>query len=944
MKEKSSSLGLKRSKYTTWVLSIVLFFILVASVPAGVVYASSLDTMVPSDTNTDANYNRYGVSHYSFQTLSEDHHFWQVGAVAKDGIVGAYDSILSATFLAIVQITRFFNFVSREAFTFSMMDALIDGIAEIIRQVTGVNTGFITSGGLFDSLGGIAVMITAAYILWLMVKTRFLDGMQQAFSFLIALIVIIGFFANAGPMLKGANNAVSSVGTVIYSALAKATGLSTNSANGVVIISEQVWNELVIRPYTMLQFDSSDLATKDPVLLDQVLKSQPFSDERQAVLASAASKYPAVGQVRSSEQMIMILVFFIFSAIILGLFTYWAILTIFMRFKLLSHAAVMSVTLIGALLPGREAGVAVLRSQFTKLIGYVVMTAMTMFMLDLSLVMGHFTYDVVFKVGKGWFLALFLESIMIFVIFKYRNEITQVFGKATGIPSNLPRPKSTVADALQRNVTRTLYNTAANKVGGLFNRRGREGVPASFSPSALSRAHNSLNDATSASMMLRYQREREAAESMATEEGQEVQHTPFVQRVNENLRNGAKNPFRGMDKEWKEEQQRLKNVQDDKGNMKEAILTQGIVDGMNDQEAAAVIYGNEHAIRKAATYMVERPKRVGEQMARAKSLNRDHQLKTSVDDFCMIQLFDRYKVDYKQAVEASHVSGDPVKHSDFVKNMDARFGEAGLNNTTKVNNTMLHRNSRISIAPMFEDMPEFQQVKMKLLHANEALRRISPPTEGVELPLPVHLTAPISTQHLLSQMPKVSSGDIVSQMHERSAAIRQSLIPTQVTPIVNMPESYLRKPAARLENDIKNVAPLASIQQLPLSTEHVKASLPRLPKNTIAGQIEKQRRELHEQLVQSLPVQDTSAQLIPSPRVAITGLIHPKVIQLPKLSSGGIRQQLMDQKNSIVRQAFQESRLSVDAIQQRGKHMFPTQKKPSQQHLGSRSTIQNETS
>lgn len=935
-----------------------MIFILAASIPAGIVYASSLDTMMPSDSNTDALYNRYGVSQYSFQTVSEDHHFWQVGAAAKDSIVGAYDSFLSAAFLAIVQLTRFFNFVARQAFSFSLMNDLIDGVAEIIKQVTGVNAGIITSGGLVDSLGGMAVMITALYIVWLMVKMRFLDGMQQAFSFIIALVVMLGFFSNAGMFLKSANNLTTYFGSAVFSPLAKATGLSTNSTDGIVIISEEVWSQLVIRPYTMLQFDSGDLATKDPALLDQVLKTQPFSEEREAVLSSAATKYPAVAQARSSEQIILIIVFLIFSIIILGFLTYWSIVTIFMRFKLLIRGSSMSITLLASLLPGREAGIAVVRSQFLALLGTSMTTFMTIFLMDLSLVMGHITYSVSYKSSGNWFLSLFLEALMVYSIFKYRDEITNVFQKATGIPARIPKAKNTFVDALQRNVTRSLYNTAAGKVGGLFKRTEREGVPASFSPSAISRASTNLNDATTSSMALRYQREKEASESLAADEGKNVQYTPYVQRVNENLCNGAKNPFRGMDKEWNDEKQRLKHVQDDHGDMKQAILSQGVHEGMTDQEAAAMVYSNEHAIRKASTYMVERPKRVGEQMARVKTLNRNNQLKTSIDDFCMIQLFERYKVDYKKAVDASNVTGGPVKHSDFVKNMDAHFAEAGLSNTMKMNNTMLHRNSRIAIAPVFEEMPEFQQMKMKLLHANEALRRIAPPTPGLSDPLPIHFTAPIDTEHAITKMPKLPAADIVSQMQERREAIRNAIEPASGSPkVIPLPDSYLRKPKAQLAKSVIQTAPVAKVQALPYSTEYMQRSIPKLPDSGISEQMLLERQGLRNQINQSLSTAPLEPAKMAAPGLVLTGPAHPQVIQkqFPAVSASGIRQQLQDQKNSKVRQALvayeginNDARIMLNGSQvqvEQGdtEHSFAERKnriKPSV----ARSTIEQETS
>ncbi|KGP78099.1 MULTISPECIES: CD3337/EF1877 family mobilome membrane protein [Paenibacillus] len=766
-------------------LCLVVFMLLGSILTSHVAYADSLDEMIPKDDTANTNYNKYGVSHYSFQTVAKDRHFWQVGDKAQDGIVRAFDHGLSMLFLANVQIARFFNFIAREAFTFSLMDQLIDAVADIIKSVTGINGGSINKGSFWDSLGGMLATITGCYVAILMVRGRFLDGYSQAFTFVMALVISLAFFANAGPFLKFANSLVGDIGNTIYISLAKTTGLKTDSKEGVTVISEQVWQELVIRPYTMLQFDDSQIAEKDPQVLDKVLTTDSFSDEREDALKEAATKYPKVEQERSASQMIIVLVNLAFSLFILGFFCFWAIATIFMRFKTLIHSSFMSITLLGALFPGREAGFSVIRSQFIKLIGLLMMTTMTMIFFNFSLVFGHLVYEAVaVKGGRGWFTGMIFEAIAVFLVFKYRDEITSVFSKATGVIPAMPKPKSTIVDSVQRNITRSLYNGATNKVSGLFNRREHEGVPRSFNPSSITKADNNLNDATSASMMLRYQREKQASEEIATEYGEPAQYTPFVQKVNDNLRNGTTSPFRGMDKEWKEEKGRLKDIKDDGGNVKQAILTQGVHEGMNDQEVAATIYGNENAIRQASTFMVQRPKRAVDQMERAKTLNRNRKLQTAVDDFTMIQLFDRYKVDYKQAVDTANMTDQPVQHTDFVKEMDSRFKASGLKTNQMINDTMLVRSGRISIASKFEGMDEFKKYKMQLLKANEAFSKINAPKDGIVAPGPqVRTAAPVNTKAVLSKMPPMPDSRIASQTQtlDQKAAVLLNVKPTMDT-------------------------------------------------------------------------------------------------------------------------------------------------------------------
>ncbi|AGA60006.1 hypothetical protein Theco_4002 (plasmid) [Thermobacillus composti KWC4] len=785
------------SKRKLFVFGMV--FVLVGVLLPTVVYAaSSIDEMIPSDKNDQAIYNKYGASHYAFETLLPNRSWWQVGAKAEDTIVRTYDHMLSMLFLGNVQVTRFFNFVAREAFEFKIMDQLIDAAEDILKSLTGVNNGDLGSG-FWGSLFGILVSITVLYILFQMLKTQFLDGFQTALSFIMALVVCLGFFAYSGTIIKFMNSFVSEVGATMYSGLAKATKLDPDSSKGVTIISEQVWEELVIRPYSMLQFDDPNVRQNDPQLFNEVLASQPFSDAREAALEKAQKKYPSVARERPDEQMIIILFNWIFSITILGLFCFWALATIYFRIKLLVHAIAMGVTLLASLLPGRDAGFSVLRGQFIKLIGLSIMTAGVMFFLDLSLVLGHLVFEVVYP-KSGWFMAMFIEAIVVFVVFRYRHEIGKVFSKAAGyIP--MPKQPTALATGLKFAAGRALYNYASNKVSSVFNRKEPEGVPARFNPAALSKADQNLNDATTSSLMLRYQREKSAAEQLAAETGEPVQYSPFVQRVNENLKNGTKNPFRGLDKEWKEEKTRLKGIKDDGGDVRQAILSQGVHEGMNDQEVAATMYSNENAIRQAASFMVNRPKQAIDQMNRAKTLNRNRKLQTAVDDFCMIQLFDRYKVEYKQAIDTAAATGEPVKHSDFVKRMDERFKHAGLNTTGKVNETMLKRSGRLSVAPHFSDMKEFNDHKIRLLKANEAFMKASSPREGIPETPKVNTSAPFSNAFILKNMPALPTSNVL----ERS-----------------IPISLTAKPAVVANFDMKNVK---LPEQLKSKIEAAKANL-----------------------------------------------------------------------------------------------------------------------
>ncbi|CAM4048284.1 CD3337/EF1877 family mobilome membrane protein [Paenibacillus alkaliterrae] len=752
------------SKRTAIILGVLIAFVFCFIVPVSVSYASSLDEMIPNCPKNDpscsnqntALYNKFGVSKYAFQTVQPERSFWNVGAKATDSINSIYDHSLSMLFLLGVQITRFFNFIVREAFTFSYMDTFIDGIAGMIKNLTGVSGGFM-GRGLWNSMFGVFASATLLYMLWQVIRLRFLDTVQTAVSFLLAVVVALTFFSQAGTILKFFNAAATELGDTMYTALAVPAGLNQSSSDGITVVTEQVWMNLVMRPYTMLQYDKADLYETDPATVQKILNTDPYSEARDKALKDVQDKYPAVGKIRSDEQMVILVCNALFGLLILGLLSFWSLATIFIRLKLLIHAAFMSVTLLASLLPGREAGLSVVRGQFVKLIGISLTTTITFFFLDLSIVMGHMAFNIVYNTAKaGWFVAMLVEAIIIVVVFKYRTELGSVFSKAAGVIPMPQKAKSTVMDAVQRNVTRSVYSKAGTAVSGMFNRKEPEGVPSTFNPNSIHKAGDNLNDATNASMQLRYQREKDSAEQLSSESGQPVQYTPYVQRVNENLKNGTKNPFRGMDKEWKEEKTRLKGIKDDGGDVKQSILTQGVNEVMNDQQVAATMYSNENAIRQASTFMVNRPKRAVEQMQRAGTLNKNRKLETSIDDFCMIEIFERYKVEYKQAIDTANATGEPVKHSDFVKGMESRFKQASLSTTQQVNKKMLSRNGRISVASQFHNMPEFRQKRDDLLSANAAFMKATSPKEGVQILAPaVTSSAPISTSGLAKLLPAV---------------------------------------------------------------------------------------------------------------------------------------------------------------------------------------------
>lgn len=91
---------------------------------------------------------------------------------------------------------------------------------------------------------------------------------------------------------------------------------------------------------------------------------------------------------------------------------------------------------------------------------------------------------------------------------------------------------------------------------------------------------------------------------------------------------------------------RLNEIKKEGGEVKQTILSQGVKERMSVQEVAVTMYTNESAFRKVSSFMVNRP--VVDQIQRAGTLNKNRKLETTVNDIIMVELFQRYKVEYNR--------------------------------------------------------------------------------------------------------------------------------------------------------------------------------------------------------------------------------------------------------------------------------------------------------
>ncbi|MBE3650817.1 CD3337/EF1877 family mobilome membrane protein [Paenibacillus polymyxa] len=810
-------------------LLVLIFFTFLTLTSSSVAHADSsaaqgdvIDNLIPND-GSSANYNQ-PASRYQVETVNPDRGALEIEEKAQDSMNAFLDFVVSGCLMITIYTTKFFIFIAQEAFEFRYFNLIVDVVVELVQNLTGIRFGS-WGDGLWGDFIGVFIQITIVYILFLMIKGRFLDGMSSIASFLIALAIILAFFTNLGPFLKGVNSFGEDLNNSFYITFSSnstnpGTGVGNNSSNngkgGVSGFSRELWTEVVDRPYQMMQFDSMNV---DPTTLKKVLNTEPDSEDRTKALKDAEVDYPHVAKSRTLSKFGIVIMNGILSLIILICFSYFAFFSILGRLKALYQSAMMSFTLFAALLPGRGGGVPALQPQFIKLIGSLFSAVMGLLFLDISLVLGHGVFTVVHKITSSWFVSLVIETITILAGFYFRKDIAGFLvrkvnpGSGGGIQVPQRKP-SVLAYSFKRKLSDGIYDRTVGKaVSTIFGGNkgaNKVGMPRKFNPLSLNNANKSLDDATAASMSLRYHNEKTAAEDVAASSGEPVQYTPFVSKVNENLENGMKNPFRGLDKEWKTEKDRLASIKSGKGNMKDAILTRGIHPGMNDQQVASVMYANESAIRQTGDFFKDRPKEASQQIKIAKKLQGNEKLKASMDDFAMMQLYKRYKQDQRDSVQQARKTGERVQQTPFVQDMNLRFKTAGLHNASQIKTAMSNPLKRASIISHFSGMPEFSKQQTKLLDANESLNIMTRSTrlsaapakinavsikgplqskareqiirqatgskvDTVKIPYRAHIAPELNTRMDMSKV-KIKDTKLQSAMREKSAEIKRLMV------------------------------------------------------------------------------------------------------------------------------------------------------------------------
>lgn len=278
-------------KPKTKVLSLLLILLLSMTSFAGSANAAMEDGLLPEEKekvgSVELDAAKYPMSRYGMDTDPDESIFDFI--TLSDNLNEALMMVNSFIWSLNKMFYSITSWVVTEAFTMDVIGQFAGGLGKVIQSVAGVSSSGFTNNGLWPLL--LPLIVTGLGV-WVIYKGIVLRQSSVAISGLISSIVIcslsLGFYANAEKVLKNTNTVVTEIQNEVLSLSLSKTGPGNfNKGEGMAVVKNQLFTNMVKYPWMLMQFGSIDEEKvekdwkKDGSRIDTLLKTKPLSEERQ---------------------------------------------------------------------------------------------------------------------------------------------------------------------------------------------------------------------------------------------------------------------------------------------------------------------------------------------------------------------------------------------------------------------------------------------------------------------------------------------------------------------------------------------------------------------------------------------------------------------------------------------------------------------------------------
>lgn len=206
-------------------------------------------------------YNAYPLSHYQLDLYIQDSYFWQLTDSAAN--VGAYffHGLNNMLWSAVCLFSRFVIYILENALTLDLVNEIGKDIGKTVQELAGFNGG-LQKYGLWGLLLPIVILGAGCWVGW---KAIAQGQVESAYRGFLASVVIIlfsfFFFYSSYAMMKQLNDLTSNLRNSVLglAAINDEEQEEYTTEEMTAAATNQVWTILVMKPYLLLQYGTTNV-------------------------------------------------------------------------------------------------------------------------------------------------------------------------------------------------------------------------------------------------------------------------------------------------------------------------------------------------------------------------------------------------------------------------------------------------------------------------------------------------------------------------------------------------------------------------------------------------------------------------------------------------------------------------------------------------------------
>lgn len=287
-----------------------------------------------------------------------------------------------------------------------------------------------TISSIYDSsiniFGSIILACLGFFFSYKMIKKQQADFWGTIVKMVIIISISLFFFNRPGYVLQKTDQAMTNISNTILD-FKNITQTKDNSNipktkytenNGSILIANMIWDQYVLKPWQLLEFNDMDLAQKHT---DEILLMKP-GEERAEKLSKIFDKNYVNTTDISTNRLSFICMYFIPFLINTFFVCLIALIIVGYQFLVLIIYILGAFIMVLALLPN---GTQILKTWISKLLGYFMVKVFLTFLFTILIAINEILYKQIDE--KSWLAVLLLQLLLYGALYIKRHDLVEIF-------------------------------------------------------------------------------------------------------------------------------------------------------------------------------------------------------------------------------------------------------------------------------------------------------------------------------------------------------------------------------------------------------------------------------------------------------------------------------------------------------------------------------------